>query len=495
MNSGPFWFPDTSTYIRGADAAFYAVTGQKSDWSNRIDEVAPPIAATPTMDVSTDIPRGEDRKIVLAGRSIYYGMLIFIPMAILGPWAAACVQSLITAFVIVFSISIVLRHRITPESGNGMGFPRDILPYAALCIISLLTPLAYYANMLMPDIFAGLLCLIMPVAIIFWPEMTRLEKVVAVGLCCTFATFHTTILLLAIAVSGAAFIFHRDNRVKVRSVVLGMAIAVVSVIAGTLFAISVEKTTGQRPMSPPFLTARITAAGPGTEYLNNNCNNATTPFAICRHIKKLPMDSDNFLWGEDDETSLFKVLPAAEQRQISSEDKRFYLTVLADSPIKVIGSALSNGLEVLGLFGLENFNYPHRVMTNIQEYPDDVWTDIIKTRAAINAMPVKTIEISSIVIVIISTISILGILLNIYPKKFHISPRVMQFSLLICVAVLANAMICGALSKPHSRYQARLIWLLPLAASLLVASSRRSQEKRKDGSHHQLSGPEFGLGK
>ena len=34
---------------------------------------------------------------------------------------------------------------------------------------------------------------------------------------------------------------------------------------------------------------------------------------------------------------------------------------------------------------------------------------------------------------------------------------------------IANVAICGALSTPHERYNMRVIWLLPIAASVIVA--------------------------
>jgi hypothetical protein len=43
-----------------------------------------------------------------------------------------------------------------------------------------------------------------------------------------------------------------------------------------------------------------------------------------------------------------------------------------------------------------------------------------------------------------------------------------RLGLLLCVltALAANASTTGALSKPHHRYQARIVWLLPLGAAL-----------------------------
>jgi hypothetical protein len=40
------------------------------------------------------------------------------------------------------------------------------------------------------------------------------------------------------------------------------------------------------------------------------------------------------------------------------------------------------------------------------------------------------------------------------------------------VALGANAAATGALSKPHHRYQARIVWLLPLAVGLAMLPRR-----------------------
>ena len=41
-------------------------------------------------------------------------------------------------------------------------------------------------------------------------------------------------------------------------------------------------------------------------------------------------------------------------------------------------------------------------------------------------------------------------------------------------ALLLNAAICGALSGPHHRYQARVVWLLPLLAAGLLLRPREA---------------------
>jgi lipoprotein signal peptidase len=44
----------------------------------------------------------------------------------------------------------------------------------------------------------------------------------------------------------------------------------------------------------------------------------------------------------------------------------------------------------------------------------------------------------------------------------------------VMAALLGNALICGALSNPHDRYQSRLVWLPVFALALLGTEGRFS---------------------
>jgi hypothetical protein len=53
--------------------------------------------------------------------------------------------------------------------------------------------------------------------------------------------------------------------------------------------------------------------------------------------------------------------------------------------------------------------------------------------------------------------------------------RVTGFSFMVVSGVILNAIVCGALSGPWGRYQARVMWLLPMIAMLLFEHWRRSR--------------------
>ena len=61
----------------------------------------------------------------------------------------------------------------------------------------------------------------------------------------------------------------------------------------------------------------------------------------------------------------------------------------------------------------------------------------------------------------------------------------------VTLALLANAFVCGALSNPHDRYGARMVWLATLAVVLALARTRRSARDisptRRTKPHRQRS--------
>jgi hypothetical protein len=56
-------------------------------------------------------------------------------------------------------------------------------------------------------------------------------------------------------------------------------------------------------------------------------------------------------------------------------------------------------------------------------------------------------------------------------RRLPLGPR--HFGLLVMAGLLANALVCGALSNPTDRYQARIVWLALLACTILLPQLRR----------------------
>lgn len=476
INGGPFWFPDTSTYIRSADAASLVATGAPSEWSDRLTlgKSGPLAIHSTTQDLIRDREQLQPTRQIFQGRSIYYGFLIYLPMRLFGPWGAIVLQALLTAAIILSCGSTVL--------GEVAG-RRRYWALAALAGLVLFTPLPFYVSMLMPDIYSGLMVLALATILLFWRRLSRYKRATLIIACAAMASFHTTHLLLALIMAVLGTMLWLMGRIDWRAVLALGPVVVLAILGNVLFSAAVQHSLHRSPISPPFLSARLTAEGPGTDYLKQACAQHPDHWALCPYVAKLPLDSDSFLWSENPKTGVFQLANDRQQRRMAHEDKRFALAVLGYDPGTTIEVSLRAAVIQLVSFDLLNFNYPKERITELEtKYPPAIAQAIARTRAARNSMPTGFTVAATIGSTIIA---LLGLIALLWPTKRQGlakgDPHAF-YALLIVVLVVANAAICGGLSGPHARYQMRLIWLLPYAAAVLAAvqwtRSRRQDSTR-----------------
>ncbi len=74
---------------------------------------------------------------------------------------------------------------------------------AIMAGMALLTSLPWFASYLMPDLYAGLMILAVALAAFAWPALTRVERSAVLALYLLSITFHSSHLLLAVALAAA----------------------------------------------------------------------------------------------------------------------------------------------------------------------------------------------------------------------------------------------------------------------------------------------------
>ena len=130
INGQPFFHPDSIGYVRGPDVAVMKLAGEKyaTAWA-KFDpgSVDQRHAATPPAVRTASYNDSE----VLAGRSIYYGVLAYLGAVTGGFWLTVFVQGLAVAWL----VEILLR---------AVG-ARGLRSYAAvMAVIVLLTPAPFF---------------------------------------------------------------------------------------------------------------------------------------------------------------------------------------------------------------------------------------------------------------------------------------------------------------------------------------------------------------
>ena len=479
VNGQPFLFPDTTNYIRGADAAVYRLTGIKTDWTK---EFFARYGALNTLDTQTDHPGATaDLPVTLAGRSIYYGALLYISQAVYGFWLAALLQAMLTALAILFT----WERFASPSSA----LRRYGGAFLIVVVVAGLTPAAYFADFAMPDIFAalGLLAL---AHLVFFPHRDSMTRGLFWFTILSFALLaHSANILLIGALFLLIMLGALCRWLPIRPAVFPTILAALAIGIGgeALFSATVHSFTGATPIRPPFLMARLIDGGPGYRFLRDTC--PKNGFLICRYLPILPLNSDTFLWQKQPGRGVFQASAPAEQRALASEETAFVLAVARARPLDVASSAIRSSLTQISLMGLSEFNYRENAQLFLHEkLPIAEARHQARTAAIRGAMPTAPIARATPMLAGAS-LFLLVIAAFVRPSTHRRCPMGATggFTITVLAGLLLNDVITGTMSTPHDRYQSRVIWLLPLLALCALPSVVAAVERWRNGSanrHH-----------
>lgn len=462
VNGQPFFFADTTAYVRGVDVAVQKAVGIATVWSGtggagqETDPSVQPAPAPKTQSLSS-----VNENAVLAGRSVYYGALLYAGHIAGGFWLTVLAQ----AFFIAASIFLTIRAFF----GDALG--RSIFAIGALAI---LTPISFFVAYLMPDVFAGIAILACVNLLVFPTRLRRFELMFWFAALALAFAFHSSHLLTGLAFAAFAVVWAvlHGGIERWRAFAILLAAILTGILAESVFNIAVTKIIGMPPIRPPFLMARVIEDGPGYQYLKEAC--PQKHYAVCAFVDRLPLTSDDFLWNSTPRIGVFAVADAATRRALSAEQMAFVAAVIAFDPVGQFAASLRNGLKQLGMFGLTEFNYGEGARSYFAaKLPPSYLDAMTQTLAYKEAMPTLTLSWVVYGTVLVSICLVLSMQLFAGAGRIPVAPEFFVFTVLILAGIVVNALVCGALSSPHDRYQARVVWLIPLLA-LIYEFGRRS---------------------
>ena len=453
LNGQPFFHPDSLGYIRGPDVAVMKLLGPRfaTAWS----QVDPGAIAQHVMGQGAPGASASDNG-VMAGRSIYYGALAWLGAKTGGFWLTVLVQGLGVAWV----VEIILR---------GLG-ARSLRAYAGvMAVITLLTPAPFFVAFLMPDIWVGVGIAAAAALFALAGRLKRADIAVLFALTAFAALAHSSVgpVLLGLMVAGAGWRLVRGKAFDPRLGLAGCGVALVAMVAGNLaFAKMVEHTTGRPPVTPPFLTARVIADGTGARYARERCNGR---FIVCRYVERFPMGVDDFLWAPG-WRGVFNDASPTDRAALGAEQTRFALAATMAYPVEQItASARNAALQVVDT-DLGDFNYKPSVAASITaRMPADAAAALEHTPAYHQAWPLLPLWALQSAVLLASLAAGAWLALRPRANGGEPSPATELFGFVL-VGVLGNGVVCGVLSTLYGRYEARVVWVIPLAALALVLS-------------------------
>ncbi len=457
VNGQPFFTPDTQAYVRGPDVAVVKLLGVRfaSPWARQEPpgaHVGAPAKAAPATKHSYD-----DNE-VLAGRSIYYGALAYLGQLTGGFWLTVFVQGLAVAWLAEMALRAAGR--------------RGLAAYAtAMGLLAVATPAPFFVANLMPDIWSGVAIGAMALLFAAPKRLTRLDLAALTAMTVFAAMAHNShvLIIAAVAAAGGALWLGRSTlrlpNADPRPGLAVGALALACAMAGTmLFSAMVRRSVGASPITPPFLTARVVADGPGRLYVREHCHDH--PFAVCGFADRLAgTDTDGFLWDEDPRTGVFAVASPAQRRALATEQTRFALaSTMAHPWMQAQASARNVALQLVQT-DLEDFDYKPNVLAELRaDLPLEHRVRLETSLAGRRGWPIGALWAEQAVVIWLSLGVIAWAVLDAEGRE---SPT-LRMALLCGAGLLANTLACGVLSDLYGRYQARCIWVLPLAAAVIL---------------------------
>jgi hypothetical protein len=225
---------------------------------------------------------------------------------------------------------------------------------------------------------------------------------------------------------------------------------------------------GRFAMSPYgniFLLARVIYDGPGLDALRRDC--PASGWRLCPYRDQLPPTSDGFLWTPDSPLNR-----AGGPKVVSAEASAIIAAGIRAEPAKQALAAANNMIEQLRRFesGDGLTPWPAQVTPWIErDFPAEEAARYAAARQQRGALQIPEWLVAANRAVSLAGVAACLMLLPVAIRRRSVSAGMLAIVLL---ALPVGAAITGALSGPHDRYQARIMWLPAFAAALSLISLR-----------------------
>jgi hypothetical protein len=460
-NGQPFFYMDTTAYVRGADVAISKVLGARfaTDWAKDPRRMIGPQSVLAVRDAATGEPKAPQR-FVSAGRSIVYGALLYLGEIFRGMWFSVVIQSLLAVYLIfVLTVKTL-----------GLEFRSFLVTCVALFLFS---SLPFFASFLMPDILSGFLILGIAILTTSWDRLTSFDRAMLGGVLSFAVLAHTSHLALLVgltaAVIGYVALADRSQWARVRGLAtICLACVAIFILWDLAFSLGVSRAFGMPPVRPPFLMGKLVSKL-DEPALAKAC--ASNDFVVCRYQDRLPADDEWFIWSEDQRKGIYGAADLPTKQAIFAEQFRFALAVVPPNLGHFVSAISQDVLQQLAHIGLDEFSYPQNDFAFYEERVPNTEFRVLTSTVAARSQVYFILGRTVLYPVAVLSAVLVALLLSgaLRPTAVGDSNELARWKTwravtgILLGGVVLNAIICGGLSHLHDRYEARVIWLIPLS--------------------------------
>ena len=400
------------------------------------------------------------RALFLHQYSVYYGMRSFIYSLVIlplhwnvTPWPIVAFQALIASYVVWLLV-------------RSFAMRRPLLSFVVLtALLSVISTLGWYVSLIMPDILGPLMYLAIYLLVFAKTTLSRIDRWLLLLVIWWSAAAHITHLMLVVGLVVLLFIlvaFRRKLRTRrlqsIGEVVGALLLSAAATMALHGFLYGKPSLSGERP---PYLLARIIADGTGRSYLEQHC--PQEKWAICDNVHNLPSNADEFLWGPD---GVWDGASDDKRDQMLKEETQLVMATLRAYPRTQLTKSSQNFWDQLCTFGIDDFDTSSWVLDQFTSTLPSQRVHYFDSRQQRGALPLEFVTSMQRWVVVASLVLIAALVPFAWRRQ---SSQLAWLSIVIASTVIANALLSGTLSMVDDRYQARVIWMVPMLAGLFFA--------------------------
>ncbi|MBI1222545.1 MAG: hypothetical protein GC180_08080 [Bacteroidetes bacterium] len=373
------------------------------------------------------------------------------------------------------------------------GFKGKFIPGTSALIALLLagtSGLPFLVNQIMPDLLTPLLFLI--AWTLFKPKAKLgLHRLVFWIVFALITATHTTHLLLGLFAVAIAFMFQSDKRNKWswNSLILGVLLSVFTL------PLNNYRLSGRfyySDSSRVFLTASLQTAGVLVPWLERHCGEGNAPLFLCTERSRLAeMSGNDILWNSDiliDSSCNAVGGWGFCWKQRNEELKAMASGWWKDRAVfrKWLGYAWGSTWQQSINFGVgmissqKEGSAPYEVLK--EAWPLDL-ARYKSSKQYTQDLYFHGASIRQMIAVIAGLFVIMFAFFVRKPALARLDDQ-NRLGFALFLFIVCNAAICGVFSNPLDRYEARVIWLIPLMAFLWLFLQLENYRLKKNENEH-----------
>jgi hypothetical protein len=468
INGRPLFYFDTLGYIQqGHTALRHLGWPAESPLSGRPAEVVEQSANS----ASPGLTEIDAKNTVDGSRSAVYAILSGA-VARLGVLEGLIILNVVAVFVALW-LPMRVAARLWP---NGPPVAHTV-SVPILC--ASLGSLPFFIAYLMPDTFAPVLLIVIAALAVFGRQMRIWEVTLLVALGALAITSHLSHLAIAtLMVPLAAIVSYVLSRRRwwlptaLILVILGVGYAEQSVLRSAARAVS-----NSIVVIKPYITARLIQDGPGLRYLQTHCPDESIP--TCKLYRALMLSNDPYrltashiVFETSQNLGSFRLMSSEDQKIVADNQIGFFFDVLANDPMGTTLAFLENTMVQAGFISVDMTLQTDKMIEQFDGISVLVTGPLMHGRITANVNWLNTVTPIHSALYLASLGAILVLL--VWPRR--VPKEIKALAIMLIFGILANALVCGGISQPATRYGARVIWLLPLVAAIMVLFAMHSKD-------------------